>query len=63
MLSQIKTSFFTNYKYNINLFLELKKVMILIKNIRITAKDMQTLHKKLKQDIKFLSHCLIFYHN
>ena len=26
-------------------------------------KDIQTLYKELKRDIKFLSHCLAFYHN
>ena len=37
--------------------------MILAKNVIITAKEMQTLYKKLKQDIKFLSHYLAFYYN
>ena len=56
-------SFFINYKYNTNLFQELKKVMILTKQVNITATEMQILHKKLKQDIKFLSHRSAFYHN
>ena len=56
-------SFFVNHEYNINLFQELKKVMILIKQVNIIVTEMQTLHKKLKQDIEFLLHRLVFYHN
>ena len=58
-----QTSFFTNYKCNANLFLKLKNVMILAENAKITAKEMQMLHQKLKQDIKFLLYCLTFNHN
>ena len=50
------TPFFANYKYNANLFLESKKAMILIEQVNITVTDMQRLHKKLKKNIKFLSH-------
>ena len=35
-----QTLFFTNYRYNINLFLESKKVTILTKNTKIAAKEM-----------------------
>ena len=31
--------------------------------VRITADKMYKLHKELKTDIKFLSHCSAFYHN
>ena len=55
--------FFINYKYNINLFQELKKAMILTEQINITATDMQKLYKKLKKDIKFLLYRLVFYYN
>ena len=57
------TSFFVNHEYNTNLFQELKKATVLIEQVNITATEMQTLHKKLKQDIKFLSHRSVFYHN
>ena len=57
------TSFFMNHRYNANLFQESKKAMILIKQVNITVTEMQTLHKELKQDIKFLSHRSAFYHN
>ena len=50
------TPFFINYEYNANLFQESKKVMILTEQVNITAIEMQTLHKELKQDIKFLLH-------
>ena len=56
-------SFFTNHEYNANLFQESKKAMILTEQVNITATEMQTLHNKLKQDIKFLSHRSAFYHN
>ena len=49
-------SFFINYKYNINLFLELKKAMILTEQVNITMTDMQRLYKELKKNIKFLLH-------
>ena len=58
-----QTLFFTNYKYNINLFLELKKVTVLTKQVKITVNKMHKLHKELQTDIEFLSHCLAFYHN
>ena len=57
------TSFFTNYEYNINLFLESKKAMILTEQVNIMMTDMQKLYKELKRDIKFLSHQLAFYYN
>ena len=56
-------SFFVNHEYNANLFQESKKAIILIKQVNITMTEMQTLHNKLKQDIKFLSHRSVFYHN
>ena len=56
-------SFFANHEYNANLFQESKKVTVLTEQVNITATEMQTLHKKLKQDIKFLSHRSTFYHN
>ena len=46
-----------------NLFLESKKVTVLIKQIKITADEMHKLHKKLRTDIEFLLHCSAFYHN
>ena len=55
--------FFTNYEYNANLFQESKKATVLIKQVNITATEMQTLYNKLKQDIKFLLHRSVFYHN
>ena len=57
------TLFFANHEYNINLFQELKKAIILIEQVNITVTEMWTLHNKLKQDIKFLLHRLTFYHN
>ena len=56
-------SFFTNYKYNTNLFLESKKATVLTEQVNITVTDMQRLHKKLKKNVKFLSHWLVFYYN
>ena len=56
-------SFFVNYKYNTNIFLESKKAMILIEQVNIAVIDMQRLHKELKKNIKFLSHQSVFYHN
>ena len=44
-------------------FLELKKAIVLVKQAKVSATDMQILHKKLQQEIKFLSHHLVFYHN
>ena len=57
------TLFFVNHEYNTNLFQELKKAIVLTEQVNITATEMWTLHNKLKQDIKFLSHRLAFYHN
>ena len=57
------TLFFANYKYNINLFFELKKAIVLIEQVNITIKKIQQVHKKLKKDIKFLLHRLAFYYN
>ena len=56
-------SFFINHEYNINLFQELKKATVLIEQVNIIVIEMQTLYKKLKQDIEFLSHRLVFYYN
>ena len=58
-----RSSFFINHKYNINLFLESKKAMILTEQVNIAVTDIQKLYKKLKKNIKFLSHQLAFYHN
>ena len=55
--------FFVNYKYNINLFQESKKAIVLTEQVNITVTDMQKLYKKLKKDIEFLLHRLVFYHN
>ena len=57
------TSFFANYKYNVSLFQELKKAMILIEQVNITVTEMQILYRELKQDIKFLSYRSAFYYN
>ena len=57
------TSFFANHGYNANLFQESKKATVLTEQVNITAMKMQTLHRELKQDIKFLSHWSAFYHN
>ena len=56
-------SFFINHEYNVNLFLELKKVTVLAEQAEITVDKMHKLHKELQTDIKFLSHCSVFYHN
>ena len=58
-----QTLFFTNHRYNVNLFLESKEVTVLAEQAKITVNNMHKLHKKLKADIEFLSHCLAFYHN
>ena len=58
-----QTSFFTNHEYNMNLFLESKKVTVLIEQVKVTADEMHKLHKELQTDIKFLSHHSVFYHN
>ena len=55
--------FFVNYEYNANLFLELKKVIILTEQVNITVTDIQRLYKELKRDIEFLLHWSAFYHN
>ena len=34
-----------------------------MKQVKVTADKMHKLHKKLQTDIKFLSHCLVFYYN
>ena len=57
------TPFFVNHEYNANLFQEPKKVMVLTEQVNITATEMQTLYKELKQDIEFLLHRSAFYHN
>ena len=57
------TSFFMNHEYNANLFQESREAMTLIKQVNIIVTEMQTLHKKLKQDIEFLLHRSVFYHN
>ena len=58
-----QTSFFANYEYNVNLFLESKKVTVLTEQVKITVNKMHKLHKELKTDIEFLLHCSAFYHN
>ena len=58
-----QTSFFTNYRYNTNLFLKLKKVTVLTEQTKITVNEMHKLYKKLKTDIEFLLHHSVFYHN
>ena len=55
--------FFMNHEYNTNLFLELKKAMILTEQVNIAVTDMQKLYKELKINIKFLLHWSVFYHN
>ena len=57
------TLFFINHEYNINLFLESKKATVLTEQVNVTVINMQELHKKLKKDIKFLSHRSVFYYN
>ena len=46
-----------------NLFLKLKKVIILTEQVKVTVNDMHKLHEELKTDIEFLSHHSVFYHN
>ena len=58
-----QTSFFANYEYNTNLFLKLKKVTVLMKQVKVTADKMHKLHKELQTDIKFLLHHSVFYYN
>ena len=58
-----QTPFFANHEYNVNLFLKSKKVTVLTEQIKVTVNEMHKLHKKLKADIEFLSHCSVFYHN
>ena len=58
-----QTLFFANHEYNTNLFLKLKKVTVLAEQVKTTADNMHKLHKELWTDIKFLSHCSVFYHN
>ena len=43
------TLFFINYKYNINLFQESKKVTVLTEQINVTVTNIQKLYKKLKK--------------
>ena len=57
------TLFFANHGYNANLFQESKKATVLTEQVNITATEMQTLHRELKQDIEFLLHWSAFYHN
>ena len=58
-----QTPFFTNHRYNVNLFLELKKATVLTEQVKITVDEMHKLHKELQTDIEFLFHCSVFYHN
>ena len=58
-----QTLFFTNHEYNANLFLKSKETTVLAEQIKVTADEMHKLHKELWTDIKFLSHCSVFYHN
>ena len=55
--------FFANYEYNINLFLESKKAIVLTEQIKVTADKMHKLHRELWKNIEFLSHYLAFYYN
>ena len=56
-------SFFVNYEYNVQLFQKSKEAIILAEHTNITVDEIKSLHKELKRDIEFLSHCLAFYHN
>ena len=58
-----QTLFFVNHRYNMNLFLESKKVTVLTEQVRVTVNEMHKLHKELQTDIEFLSHHSVFYHN
>ena len=58
-----QTLFFTNHRYNTNLFLELKEATVLTEQVKITVNNTKILYKKLWNDIEFLSHQLVFYHN
>ena len=58
-----QTLFFANHRYNTNLFLKFKKVIVLIKQTKVTADEMHKLHKELQKNIKFLLHYSAFYHN
>ena len=58
-----QTSFFTNYEYNVNLFLESKKVTVLAEQVKVTVNKMHKLHRELQTDIEFLLHCSVFYYN
>ena len=56
-------SFFTNYDYNIKLFLISKEVKIWAEKINIHTKELYKLHKELSTDIEFLLHHSAFYYN
>ena len=58
-----QTPFFTNYRYNTNLFLKSKKATVLAEWVKVTADKMHKLHKELQKNIKFLLHHSAFYHN
>ena len=50
-----------NYRYNMNLFLELKEVTVLAEQVKVTADKKNKLHKELQKYIKFLLHHSAFY--
>ena len=58
-----QTLFFTNHRYNANLFLKLKKVTLLTEQVNIITNKMHKLHKELQKNIEFLLHHSVFYHN
>ena len=58
-----QTSFFTNYDYNINLFLALKKAEIWVEKANMNIKELYKIYQELKTDIKFLVYKLVFYYN
>ena len=58
-----QTSFFINHEYNVNLFLESKEATVLTEQVKVTVNKIHKLHRELKTDIEFLSHCSAFYHN
>ena len=58
-----QTPFFINHEYNVNLFLKSKEAIVLTEQVKVTVNEMHKLHRELKTDIEFLSHCSAFYHN
>ena len=58
-----QTSFFTNYDYNANLFLALKKSKVWAEKANMNIKELYKIYQELKTDIEFLAHRLAFYYN